>query len=378
MLVRAATKIVFHEKEKLAGAVAGVALAVFLVIVQWGFYFGYQRDITVVLDAFDADVWIVPKGQPSFDTYVHIDDLVYWRMRQHPGIATAARVAWGDAAWRNPVTGGKDYVQVLGVEFDQGIDLAFAGPQPDLGDLLSPDGHICVAEGDRAKLGIGQAPGARFEISGREAKLAGFVEGVNLFTTAGFILTDLDNARAFLRVPPSHATYMVGKFAPGADPQRVVAELQRLIPEHDVMLTRRWHTKAKNYWETRSGFGPVILLSSVLGVLVGFLIMMLTFYISTLEKIPLYACLKALGASTTELVAMLAVQVAVVFVLGAALGGATVMAALAALRQTTISIVISQNLVLGALAGMLLCSAFGALLSVRKLSATEPGEAFRT
>jgi hypothetical protein len=40
---------------------------VFLDIVQWAFYFGYQRDITVVLDAFDADIWIVPKGQPAFD-----------------------------------------------------------------------------------------------------------------------------------------------------------------------------------------------------------------------------------------------------------------------------------------------------------------------
>jgi ABC-type antimicrobial peptide transport system permease subunit len=87
--------------------------------------------------------------------------------------------------------------------------------------------------------------------------------------------------------------------------------------------------------------------------------------------------LKALGASTWELVGMLAVQVALVFVLGSAVAGLCACAALAALKRTTISVVISPNLILGALGSMLLCSALGALFSIRKLSATEPGEAFR-
>ena len=61
MLSRLAITTLLHEKEKLAAAATGVAIAVFLAIIQWGFYFGYRQDITVVIDAYDADIWIIPK-----------------------------------------------------------------------------------------------------------------------------------------------------------------------------------------------------------------------------------------------------------------------------------------------------------------------------
>ena len=38
MLLKTAMKIVLHEKEKFLGAVVGVTLALFLVILQSGFY----------------------------------------------------------------------------------------------------------------------------------------------------------------------------------------------------------------------------------------------------------------------------------------------------------------------------------------------------
>ena len=69
MLLKMAIYTVWHEREKLSGAVVGVALGVFLVVFQWGLYFAYKRDTTLVLDAFDADIWIVPKNQSNFDGF---------------------------------------------------------------------------------------------------------------------------------------------------------------------------------------------------------------------------------------------------------------------------------------------------------------------
>ena len=125
MLLKMAICTVWHEREKLSGAVAGVALGVFLVIFQWGLYFAYQRDTTVVLDAFDADIWIVPKNQTSFDGFASMDDLPFWRVKKAPGIEDAARIVWGDAAWRLPSSGGKDYVQVLGIDMESSIAARF-------------------------------------------------------------------------------------------------------------------------------------------------------------------------------------------------------------------------------------------------------------
>ena len=102
MLFKTSLRIIVNEKEKFSGAVAGVALATFLMILQCGFYLGYDRDITVVLDSIDADLWVIPKNQPLFDGWDAMDDLPYYRMREHPEVAKVARLVWGYAPFRLP------------------------------------------------------------------------------------------------------------------------------------------------------------------------------------------------------------------------------------------------------------------------------------
>ena len=165
---------------------------------------------------------------------------------------------------------------------------------------------------------------------------------------------------------------------PGANVPGVVRQLQAIVPEHDVLTARQFHDLCSNYWETVSGIGPLILMSSILGVTVGFLIVIMTFYIATVEKIPVYGCLKALGGTAGEIAGIVGVQVLVVFLLGSALAGGLLCAATSALRNTMVLVLITPNLVAAGLGTMLVCSALGALLSIRRVFVIEPGEAFRT
>ena len=377
MLFRTALRIIIYEKEKFSGAVAGVAVATFLMILQCGFYLGYRRDITVVLDSIDADIWFVPKNQPLFDGWMAMDDLPYYGAKGHPDIAKVARLAWGYAPYRIPSTGGTDTTEVLGVEFDSGIGLRLNLDQDDLASRLRPDGHVMVGRKDCEKLGITGVGQDGIEITGRHATAIGFVDDIHLFTTAGFVLTDLENARTFLRLPNSHATYIVCKCRLDADIEQVIRDLREQFPEHDVVSARAFHDRAADYWSTRTGIGPVLMLSAVLAILVGFLIVMLAFYISTIEKIPIFACMKALGASGMEVVSILVSQAFIVFVLGSSLAGLGIYVAQSILSKTAISMVITPELVLAGLGTTALCSALSSLLSIRKVITTDPGEAFR-
>jgi putative ABC transport system permease protein len=378
MLITTALKIILHEKEKFLGAVVGVTLALFLVLLQSGFYLGYKQDITVILDSIDADLWIVPKGQVAFDGWDHIDDLAYWRVKGHPQVEQCSRMVCGYAPWRIPERGGKDMVQVLGLDFASVPELEFAIDQPDPAALLRPDGHVLIASKDRKKLGI-EKPGEHgVEIFGRKAKVVGFVDHVHLFNTAGFVLTDLDNARAFLRLPPSHVTYVVCKCRPGVDVAELRQEMGAAFPEHDVLTKKGFRRLAAKYWETNTGIGPVLMLSAVLAVLVGFLIVMSTFYISTVEKIPVFAGMRALGASTGEIVTILVFQVTAVFLIGCTIAGVSLYTTVWFLKDSTITVKITPPLVGLGVGVMLICSAAGSLLSIRKLVMTDPGEAFRT
>jgi putative ABC transport system permease protein len=378
MLFKTSLRIIVHEKEKFAGAVAGVTIATFLMILQCGFYLGYDRDITVVLDSVDADLWVIPKNQPLFDGWDAMDDLPYYEMKENAAIARVARLVWGYAPFRLPAAGGRDTVEVLGVELESGIGLKVDVGLDDPAAQLAPDGHIVVARKDCEKLGVTALGVDGIEIRGRKATVVGLAEDVHLFTTAGFVMTDLDNGRAFLRVPEEHASYIVAKCAPEADVDQVVHDLQRAFPEHDVMSTPTFHEKANRYWSTRTGIGPVLMLSAGLAILVGFMIVMLAFYISTVDKLPVFACMKALGASGLEVVSILVFQVIIVFVLGCALAGAGIQVATSLLARTTISVVITRELILAGLGTTALCSALSSLLSIRQVINTDPGEAFRT
>src|SRR5712672_1619669 len=92
MLTRTAFQILLYEKGKYAGVVVGVTMALFLVLIQFGFYLGFRRDITVVPDAFDADLWVSQRSLLAFDYLTHFDDLPRWQVRQDPEVIAATGI----------------------------------------------------------------------------------------------------------------------------------------------------------------------------------------------------------------------------------------------------------------------------------------------
>ncbi len=368
MLLKTAIRIILHEKTRFAGAVAGVALAISLVLLQWGFYFGYRRDTTVVINLFDADLWIVPKGQTSIDGFTTIDELAYWRAKELPQIDSAARIVWSVGPFRHGVNGSAQRIQLLGVDFDSGIRVTLqtagggkgdithlceapSGPFRQMGDvplssLLRPDGCVLVGRKSQRQLGIAAAGLEGPEIRGRRATVVGFVENVHLFTTLGFVVANLDNARQFLGIPPSQVSYVACKCRRGADVAAAAAQLRAAVPEDDVLTRDEFCQRTFTNWETKTGIGPLMLFPSLLAGLVGFLMVTITFYLSTIQKVPLYASLKAVGAANGELVFLLLVQVAAVFALGSALAAGCLWPVITALRSTTIAVEITPRLVL--------------------------------
>lgn len=378
MLLITALKMLVHEKEKYGGAIGGVALALFLMMLQSGFYLGFKRDIRVVIDAFDAQVWIMTHHRASFDNWDTFDDLPYWRVLGHGDVEAATRVIWAYGLWRIPPAGGKQMVQVLGVEFDAGVavDVAGEGYTP-LPDLLRR-GHVFVNRKDMANLGVRELGQTGIEINGRRAVPVGHTRDIKLFTTSPFILTSLDNARAFTGSPPDHVSYIVCRLRPGADVAATVRQLKAMLPDHTVMSAEAFAQRTDRYWATRAGIGPILYVSSILSVAVGLLIVSVTFYISTLENMPIFATMKAIGAGTGEIVLILVLQVATVFVVGLGLAAGALWFATELFSRTTISVVLTPGLLLLGPLAIAACSLVACLFSLLKMISAEPGDAFRT
>jgi len=236
-----------------------------------------------------------------------------------------------------------------------------------------------ICERDRKKLGITRDRQEGAEIYGKRVVVVGYLQKfIHLFTTSYLVVTDLGNAKTLVRFPPSNISYVVIKCRLEADVAKVIKDLKRVMPEHSVYSTDDFRSISATYWESGAGIGPILLVSALLGALVGILIVMLTFYISTVEKISVFASMKALGASNGEIITILVIQVIIVYIIGSTMAGIWLYFALAAFAKTTISVVVTFWLIVSALGAMALCSGFGCLLPILKLVNTDPGEAFRT
>ena len=176
MLLSTGLEFVLHEKPKYLGAVLGTAVSLFLVLLLSGFYFGFRRDITIVQDSFDADLWVASREILGFDFPGTFDDLVLTKVLSHPGVQAASRVVVDFSKWRIPDTGAMENIQVVGFEPDSGIQTDWGIRHPNLPALLRADGQVLVDLKDRPNLGLRQLGKWGAEFRGRSARPAGWMK----------------------------------------------------------------------------------------------------------------------------------------------------------------------------------------------------------
>lgn len=380
MLGRTAVTILLHEKGKHAGIVVGVAMALFLALLQFGFYQGFQRDITIVGDSVDADLWVTQRSLLAFDYVAHFDDLPQVVVLSDAAVQATSGVIVEWVRLRRATDGATDSAQLVGFEFYGGVETDFGvGGDIDLPSLLAVPGNVLVDAKhlDRVLADASTPAKLGLEIGGLHANVVAAMKGRKLFSTACLVVTDLDNARRHLNFPPRRVSYLAVKCRAGADVAAAKARLQHQLPDLRVWTAPEFRELTQNYWTRLTGMGPVLLLSAALAVLVGFLTVFLSFSHLTAEKLPVYAAMKAMGASTAELSGMALLQIGVVFGLGCVLALGGLVAALLALAQTTISVVLTPGIVALGVGFMALCSVAAGMRSLIKLANLEPGEAFR-
>jgi len=378
MLTKTAFRIMLHEKGKYAGVVIGVAMALFLVLLQTGFYLGFRRDITVVADSFDADLWVSARELLTYDYVAHFDDLARWQVLEDMDVKAASGIITEWVRFRRAVDGATDSAQVLGIDLTEGVPIQLGTDiSPDLISALGVPGNLLVDEKHVERVGRLHTAEPGVEIRGLHANIVGVMKGKKLFTTACLFVTDLDNARRFLDFPVNRISFIAVKCRDGVDVCTVKNRLQTRLPENRVWTAREFHNLTQNYWAKLTGIGPLLLLSAGLAALVGFLTVFLTFAHLTSEKLPVYAAMKAMGASNTELSAIVLLQIGLVFGTGSLLAVVGVGLTLVVLSTTTISVMLTPSIALLGFGFMGVCAAGAGWKSLRSLSKVEPAEAFR-
>jgi putative ABC transport system permease protein len=359
---------VIHDRTRFAVTVVGIAFAVFLMTFQSGLLVGFTLAASRVIDSYDADIWIMPRGVPCFDFPATLEERTREVALGVEGVADAGRIATGYTVFQKP-DGFRRTVIV------QGVDDRFAGSVPHVSEGLRRESSL-IDETDTMQLLSGKVP-ADVEINGHRGRVSGIARGFVSFLGAPYVFTGYHDAVDFLRVPAEQAMFILIKAKPGESREWLRDRLRVRFPNYDVWTREEFSIRARKYWLIQTGAGGALSLSALLGFVIGLVIVSQTTYATTMENLEEYATLKALGASRGFVRAVVLIQALCCGACGAALGFLAIDPMVRLARSVVTWVLVPQWMFpVVAVITFLMC-ALASVIGVRAAIRVEPGRIFR-
>jgi putative ABC transport system permease protein len=363
-----------HDRARFVVTLVGVLFAVLLMGVELGLLLGFARTTSGLVDHTDADLWITPAGTTNVDIAGRLDERRRFEALAVPEVAQVDQLMMQFAFWRKP-DGGTESVSIVGFNLATGQGRPWNLVQGTIEDLQQDDAVI-VDRLYAAKLGVG-ALGQTVEINNRRARVVGFTAGIRTFTQSPYVFTTHRNAQRFTFFRPDQTTYLLVRLRPGSDAAAVRDALQTRLGRVDVWFAADFARAAQRYWLITTGAGSALLLAALLGLVVGIVIVGQTLYATTVDRLPEYATLRAMGAPNRYLYRVILKQAAISAVFGFVGGMLLVGLVVLASTGSTVAVAMPSGLV-AVLALLTLCMcALGALVSIRRVMRIDPTSVFQ-
>jgi putative ABC transport system permease protein len=371
-----------RQRTRLAVATAGVAFAVLLMFMQFGFQDALYRSSVTVQERLKGDLFLVA---PQYQVIVR--DTFFPRVRLYqargiPGVAWVSPVYFATAPWKNPETGGTWPIFVLGI--DPVADV-FDSPEVDAQRLLLryPD-VVLFDEFARPEFGavarfVREHGDLTTEVLGRSITVRGLFQMGTSFGIDGTLMTSDLN---FLRIVANRSAEQVGIGVIGleasASPQAVQAAMREVLPRDVRIRTKRELIDSEiAHWATATPIGFVFAFGVVMGLIVGMIIVYQILFANIADHLKEYATLKAMGYAHRYLVGVVVCEAAILGIAGF-FPGLLVSDRLCALAQKATMLPLAiEPLRAGEVLLLTLGMCWGsALIAVRKLRAADPADVF--
>ena len=380
--MRLAWRQLRFEKARLASAIAGVMFACVLVFMQLGFRSALFESATALLSAFRADLFLMhPMTLVSFRP----ETMPRVRASQAlalPEVRAAVPVYLAQATWRNPETGTRRPIQVIGFDIEAGV-MDFPGLAPLIEALKRPDSMAFDRRsrpefGDVAKLLAAHGP-FEAQVGTREMLVVGLVEiGPSFGADGNVVMSEVNFRRVVTQRAVSSIDLVAINLVPGADPQAAKRRLAAMLPDDAIVLTQKelvaWE---RRYWEDATPIGFIFMFGSLMGLVVGMVIVYQILFSDIASHLREYATLKAMGYSNGYLGRVVLSAALILAVLGFLPGfGLSILLYDFVAKGTFLPLAMDAERAL-AVFGMIfaMCGTAG-LLAMRKLRDANPADNF--
>ena len=373
---------VTREKTRLAVAIAGIAFADILIFVQLGFRDALFDSAIKPHQSLQTDLVLI---NPQFETFAAVKSFKRDRLYQaqgFEGVKSVTSLHIDIGRWRNPTNRTTRAILIFGV--DPG-NITFNLPDVNKQlDKIQMFNHALFDQSSRPEYGdIAQIIQKEFsletEVNKRNIQVSGlFTLGTSFTADGNVIVSD----STFMNLFPERKTDEIDvgliTLKPGADIKKVQSMLQATLPNDVKVLTLAEFAEIeKAYWANATPIGFIFGFGTIIGFIVGLIIVYQILYSDVSDHLAEYATLKAMGYSDRYLVGVLIQEALLLAVLGF-LPGIVIANGMYSLAQsaTLLPIIMTTNravVVLGLT--IVMCTGSGAI-ALRKLQSADPADIF--
>ncbi|MEC4592036.1 ABC transporter permease [Nitrospirillum amazonense] len=374
-IFKIAYKLLVNDRAKFAALLVGITFAVFLMIQMTSLFSGVLSRSSATVINIGATIWVMDPAVQTVANSIPMPDYVLDEVRSIPGVKYAVPLYSGGALAKLR-DGTYQFVTVMGLD-DATL---FGRPRlidGNIQDIFAENGFIVIKDAEFAKL-ENPTIGTEFELNDHRVKIVGIGEvatsglfGVpTLYTTYNRALQYLPNTRFT-------ASYILVEPKTASDAAVIAGRVHAM--GYLALTKDQFIDKIAAFYTFRTGLGTNILLMTVISFIVGLSISGQTFYTFIIENLEKFGALKAIGAKSRELVAMILFQAAFTALTGYGLGIGlcAVMIWLARLRIPDYAAVITFPNIGLAFAMVVVIAGISSYVGVRKVLTIEPFDIFR-
>jgi putative ABC transport system permease protein len=374
-MIRIALQSLFFERGKLLAAIAGVAFAANLVLVQAGLFFGFQKASTAVITRVGGDLWVMARGTALVDFADPLSPSVGDVVRAQPCVERARPVIFSWASIRKP-SGGIDNVQLIAAEPRPGYALPWSLAEGLPSDLRAPM-RIGVDAANLERLELpAHAIGAPVELQDRTVHVGVVTHGIRSFTVVPYLFAEPREARRILGLAEGQATF----WAIDLEHPGCAAAVRAGLESHADLAVRdrdQFEAMTSQYWVMGSGAGATLAFAALLGFIVGLVVVGQTLYSLTESRSRELATLKAMGASGRELAAFVLWQAGFLAIVGGVIGLVCALGLKVLVLQIGLTVVLDAAVIGGGLGAIVGMCALASLASVRSIYKLEAARVFK-
>ena len=380
--VRLAWRQLRAERARLFSAIAGVMFACVLVFMQLGFRAALFDSATALPQALRGELFLIHPLTTALFRPESFPRVRAYQTLAVPEVAVAVPIYLAQSIWRNPVNGSHRSIELIGFDTEAGA-VSFPGLTALIPALKRPD---TIAFDWKSRPEFGPVPAMmaangplHVQIGNRDVEIVGTVAlGASFGADGNAVMSETNFRRIAGNRDPSNIDLVALRVRSGADPIAVQRSLTALLPgdvkvvTHDQLVA--WE---RNYWETATPIGFIFAFGSLMGLIVGMVIVYQILFADIASHLAEYATLKAMGFSPNYLRSVVMGASAILAGLGfvpgilasAGLYDVVAKATLLPLHMDATRGVLVLALIFG------MCIAAG-LLAMRKLRDADPADMF--